>query len=57
MFNKEATQWPSYVENKRGIPTSIAPYKECMIDRREMPNAQESDSGLRINEIGGKISA
>ena len=57
MFNKEATQWPSYAENKRGIPTSITPYKECMIDGREMPNAQESDSGLRINEIGGKISA
>ena len=57
MFNKEATQWPSYVENKRSIPTSIAPYKECMIGRREMLNAQERDSGLRINEVGNKISA
>ena len=55
MFNKEATRWPSYVENKRGIPTSIAPYKECMIDRREMSYAKESDLGLRA--IGGKISA
>ena len=47
MFNKEATQWPSYVENKRGIAMCITPYKEQMIDRIEMPNAQESfDVGL-----------
>ena len=42
MFNKEATQWPPYiVEYKRGIPTCITPNKECMIDRREMPNARQ----------------
>ena len=26
MFNEEATQWPSYVENKRGIPICIIPH-------------------------------
>ena len=59
MLNKEATQWPLYVENKRGIPMCITLYKEWMIDRREMPNFQESfDVGFAlINEIGGKISA
>ena len=28
MLNKEATQWPPYVENKRGIPMCITPYEE-----------------------------
>ena len=42
MFNKEATQWPPYVENKRGIPMCIKPYKEWIIDGLEMPNAWES---------------
>ena len=38
---------PLYVENKRGIPMCITLYKEWMIDRREMPNFQESfDAGL-----------
>ena len=52
MLNEEATQWPPYVENKRGIPTSLTPYKECMIDRRKMPNALRGlIQGLCINEI------
>ena len=47
MLNKEATQWPLYVENRRGIPICITLYKEWMINRREMPNFQESfDAGL-----------
>ena len=47
MLNKEATQWPLYVENKTGIPMCITRYKQWMIDRREMPKAQESfDAGL-----------
>ena len=47
MLNKKATQWPPFVENKRGIPMCITPYRECMIDRREMPDARESfDAGL-----------
>ena len=46
MLNKEATEWPLYVENKRGIFMCITPYKEWMIDKK-MPNAQESfDAGL-----------
>ena len=26
MFNEEATHWPPYVENKRGIPICITTY-------------------------------
>ena len=47
MLKKEVTQWPLYVVNNRGIPMCITPNKEWMIDRKEMPNAQESfDTGL-----------
>ena len=47
MLNKEATQWPLYVENKRGIAMCITLCKEWMINRREMPHFQESfDAGL-----------
>ena len=40
-----------------GIPICISIYV-CKIDRREMPDAQESfDAGLHINKIGDEICA
>ena len=40
------------LKTRGAIPTSLTPYKECMIDRRKMPNALRGlIQGLRINEI------